>query len=191
MAALDFPPELLVKAQGSGLAVKLALFSVDGVLTDGRLHVDANGEAMTTFSLQDGQGLALLPQAGITPVLLCRRDSPGLRRLAAHLGVARVLYGVDDTLAAATPLLAECGAQWGEVAAIGSDWPDLPLLSRAGFACAPAGAHAEVRGVAHHVTAAPAGCGAAREFCDLLLMAAGRYERLLHAHHDAPHGDRP
>lgn len=191
MTALDFPPELLVKAQGTGLAVKLALFSVDGVLTDGRLHLDGSGEAVTTFSLQDGLGLALLPQAGITPLLLCRRDSPGLRRLAADLGVARVLYGVKDTLAAATPLLAEYGVRWGEVAATGSDWPDLPLLSRAGFACAPPDAHAEVRAVAHHVTRAPAGHGAAREFCDLLLSAAGHYERLLHAHHETPDGGRP
>ena len=62
---------------------------------------------------------------------------------------------------------------------MGDDWPDLPLLARAGFACSPANAHAEVRAVAHHVTAAYGGHGAAREFCDLLLMAAGRYAGLL------------
>ena len=64
----------------------------------------------------------------------------------------------------------------------GDDWPDLPLLTRAAFACAPANAHAEVRAVAHHVTAVPGGQGAAREFCDLLLMAAGRYGALFHGH---------
>ena len=65
------------------------------------------------------------------------------------------------------------------MAAIGDDWPDLPLLTRAGFACAPSNAHAEVLAVAHHVTVAAGGYGAAREFCDLLLMAAGRYAGLL------------
>jgi len=71
------------------------------------------------------------------------------------------------------------GLAWGELAAIGDDWPDLPLLERAAFACAPPNAHAEVLAVAHHVTTARGGHGAAREFCDLLLMAAGRYAALL------------
>ena len=62
---------------------------------------------------------------------------------------------------------------------MGDDWPDLPLLARAGFACAPANAHAEVKAVAHHVTSAAGGHGAAREFCDLLLIASGRYAGLL------------
>ena len=68
------------------------------------------------------------------------------------------------------------------MAAIGDDWPDLPLLTRAGFACAPANAHAEVKAIAHHVTRRAGGDGAAREFCDLLLMAAGRYAGLLQGH---------
>jgi 3-deoxy-D-manno-octulosonate 8-phosphate phosphatase (KDO 8-P phosphatase) len=79
-------------------------------------------------------------------------------------------------------VLAGLGLGWHEVAAIGDDWPDLPLLMRAAFACAPANAHAEVQAVAHHVTAARGGEGAAREFCDLLLMAAGRYAALLQGH---------
>jgi len=74
------------------------------------------------------------------------------------------------------------GIDWGDVAVIGDDWPDLPLLGRAGFACAPPNAHPEVRQLVHHVTAAPGGEGAAREFCDLLLMAAGCYADLLQAH---------
>ena len=72
------------------------------------------------------------------------------------------------------------GLDWGEVAVIGDDWPDLPLLQRAGLACAPPNAHAEVRAAAHHVTSAAGGAGAAREFCDLLLIANGRYAELLH-----------
>jgi 3-deoxy-D-manno-octulosonate 8-phosphate phosphatase (KDO 8-P phosphatase) len=76
-------------------------------------------------------------------------------------------------------VLSTLALDWAQVAAIGDDWPDLPLLVRAGLACAPPHAHVEVRAVAHHVTAASGGHGAAREFCDLLLVAAGRYATLL------------
>lgn len=188
MAALSFPPELLVKAQGRGLAVKLAIFDVDGVLTDGRIYIGEGGETFKAFSTLDGHGLKSLQQAGITPVIITGRDSPAVRRRVADLGLAHAVYGVKDKLAAAEPLLAQLGAGWGEVAAMGDDWPDLPLMTRAGFACAPPGAHTEVLAIAHHVTRAAAGHGAARECCDILLMAAGHYERLLHAHHDTLDG---
>lgn len=191
MAALSFPPELLVKAQGSGLAIKLALFDVDGVLTDGRIYIGEGGEVFKAFSTLDGHGLKSLQQAGITPVVITGRDSPAVRRRVADLGLAHAVYGVKDKLAAAEPLLDALGANWGEVAAMGDDWPDLPLLARAGFACAPPGAHAEVLAVAHHVTRAAAGFGAAREFCDVLLMAGGHYERLLTAHHATLDGGLP
>ena len=182
MAALSFPPELLVKAQGRGLRIKLAIFDVDGVLTDGRIYIGAAGEDQKAFSTLDGHGLKSLQQVGIVPVIITGRDSPGVRRRVADLGLPHAVHGARDKLAAAEPLLQQLGAHWGEVAAMGDDWPDLPLLHRAGFACAPPGAHAEVKAVAHHVTAAAAGYGAAREFCDLLLMASGHYDRLLAAH---------
>lgn len=191
MAALQFPTELLVKAQGRGLGVKLALFDVDGVLTDGRIYIGDSGEAFKAFSTLDGHGLKSLQQVGITPVVITGRDSPAVRRRVADLGLKHALYGIGDKLAAAEPLLQQLGVAWGEVAAIGDDWPDLPLLARAGFAAAPPGAHAEVLAIAHHVTRAAAGYGAAREFCDLLLMAAGHYERLLHAHHETLDGGKP
>lgn len=180
--ALHFPPELLLRAQGPGLGMKAALFDVDGVLTDGRLYIGEQGELFKSFSTLDGHGLKLLAQAGIVPVVITGRDSPAVRRRVADLGLPHAVYGASDKLAAAQPVLAALGLGWAEVAAIGDDWPDLPLLSRAGFACAPANAHAEVKAVAHHVTAASGGHGAAREFCDLLLMAAGRYAGLLHGH---------
>ena len=87
-----------------------------------------------------------------------------------------------DKLAAAHPLLMQLGVSWDQLAVMGDDWPDLPLFARAGFACAPANAHAEAKAMAHHVTVARGGEGAAREFCDLLLVAAGRYAALLHGH---------
>jgi 3-deoxy-D-manno-octulosonate 8-phosphate phosphatase (KDO 8-P phosphatase) len=103
-----------------------------------------------------------------------------VRRRVSDLGLTHAVYGASDKLAVATPLLQQLGVDWPEVAVIGDDWPDLPLLVRAGFACAPANAHAEVKAVVHHVTAAKGGEGAAREFCDLLLMASGRYTQVLH-----------
>ncbi len=180
--ALTFAPELLLRAQGTGLGMRAAIFDVDGVLTDGRVYIGEHGESVKAFSTLDGHGLKLLQRGGIEPLVITGRDSPAVRRRMADLGLVHAAYGATDKLAAAQELLAKLGLDWPEVAAIGDDWPDLPLLTRAGFACAPANAHAEVKAVAHHVTAAEGGHGAAREFCDLLLMAAGRYAALLQGH---------
>ncbi len=178
--ALSFPSELLLKAQGRGLGIRCAIFDVDGVLTDGRLYIGEQGETVKAFNTLDGHGLKLLARGGITPVVITGRDSPAVRRRVADLGLPHAVYGVQDKFLAAQELLAALGVDWADTAAIGDDWPDLPLLARAGFACASANAHAEVRAVADHVTALPGGHGAAREFCDLLLMASGRYAALLH-----------
>jgi 3-deoxy-D-manno-octulosonate 8-phosphate phosphatase (KDO 8-P phosphatase) len=173
--ALQFAPELLLKAQG----MRAAIFDVDGVLTDGRIYIGEHGESFKAFATLDGHGLKLLAQGGITPLVVTGRDSPAVRRRVADLGIAHAAYGAGDKFAAAQPLLVQLGVDWEHVAVMGDDWPDLPLLTRAGFACAPSNAHAEVKAVADHVTAASGGHGAARECCDLLLMAAGRYAQLL------------
>ena len=180
--ALTFPPELLLRAQGPTLGMKAAVFDVDGVLTDGTLYLGADGETMKPFSVLDGHGLKMLRAGGIEPIVITGRDSAAVRRRVADLGLERAVYGAGDKLAAAEAQLAALGLAWPEVAVIGDDWPDLPLLVRAGFAAAPPNAHAEVRAVVHHVTAARGGAGAAREFCDLLLLAAGRYGALLEAY---------
>lgn len=180
--ALNFAPELLLRAQGRGAAMRAAIFDVDGVLTDGRIYIGESGESFKAFCTLDGHGLKLLKQGGIEPLVITGRDSPAVRRRVADLGLAHAVYGAGDKLAAAEALLSQLGLAWPEVAAIGDDWPDLPLLVRAGLACAPANAHLEVRAVAHHVTRQAGGHGAAREFCDLLLVAAGRYAELLHGH---------
>ena len=179
--ALSFAPELLLRAQGSALGMRAAIFDVDGVLTDGRLFIGEQGEVFKAFHALDGHGLKLLAQGGILPIVITGRDSPAVRRRLADLGLmAHAHFGVADKLACAEGVLVQLGLPWADVAAIGDDWPDLPLLQRAGLACAPPNAHAEVRALAHHVTTAPGGAGAAREFCDLLLMANGRYADLLH-----------
>jgi len=177
--SLNFPSELLLRAQGPNFGLRCAIFDVDGVLTDGRLYIGEHGETVKAFSTLDGHGLKLLAQGGIEPVVITGRDSAAVRRRVADLGLKHAIYGAGDKLAAATALLAQLQIGWDETGAIGDDWPDLPLLTRAAFACAPPNAHAEVKAVVHHVTAAAGGHGAAREFCDLLLIAAGRYATLL------------
>jgi 3-deoxy-D-manno-octulosonate 8-phosphate phosphatase (KDO 8-P phosphatase) len=179
--ALRFAPELLLQAQGRGLGLKAAIFDCDGVLTDGRLFIDAQGERLKAFHVLDGHGLKLLAQAGIEPLLISGRDSAALRRRVADLGLRHAVLGASDKLGVADALLVSLGLAWEDVAAMGDDWPDLPLLQRAAFSCAPPTAHAEVRARVHHLTQAAAGAGAAREFCDLLLVACGRYAPLLHA----------
>ncbi|MCZ8073550.1 MAG: HAD hydrolase family protein, partial [Paucibacter sp.] len=183
-AALRFPPELLLKAQGRALGLKAAIFDVDGVLTDGRIYIGEHGESFKAFSTLDGHGLKLLAQGGIIPIIITGRDSPAVRRRVADLGLQHAVYGAKDKYAVAQPLLDQLGLHWDEVAAMGDDWPDLPLLTRVGFACAPAQAHAEVKAVAHYITAAVGGHGAARECCDLMLQANGRYQQLLNGHLD-------
>lgn len=173
--ALNFDPALLLLAQG----VKVAFFDVDGVLTDGGLFISEAGETLKRFNTLDGHGLKLLQQVGITPVVITGRDSQALRVRLQALGVQYSHFGTENKLPAAEQTLAALGANWSQAAAIGDDWPDLPVMRRSAFACAPANAHAEVLAVANHVTSVRGGDGAAREFCDILLVASGRYVDLL------------
>jgi len=175
--ALSFPPELLLLAQG----VQVAFFDVDGVLTDGGLYLSEHGETLKRFHILDGLGLKLLSQAGITPVVITGRDSAPLRQRLTALGLERAFFGIKDKCVVAEQVLKDLGLGWSQAAAMGDDWPDLPMMLRSALCCAPPGAHTEVLAVAHHVTRAAAGHGALREFCDVLLMAKGDYARQLRA----------
>ena len=172
--ALQFDPVLLLRAQN----VRVAFFDVDGVLTDGGLLFTEAGETMKRFSTLDGQGLKLLKEVGITPAVITGRDSAALRTRLKALGIAHVRYGTEDKAPAAAEILNTLGLDWSQAAHMGDDWPDLAVMTRVAFACAPRNAHIEVKAVAHHVTEREGGHGAAREFCDLLLMASGRYADL-------------
>ena len=169
--ALNFEPELLLRAQ----PVRVVFFDVDGVLTDGGLYFSDAGETLKRFHTLDGYGVKLLQRAGITPAVVSGRDSLPLRQRLGALGVTHLRLGTEDKRPAAEAILAELGLDWTQAAAMGDDWPDLPLLRRAALACAPPSAHAEVLAVAHHVTRALPGAGAVRELCDLLLVAGGTY----------------
>lgn len=172
---LQFPPETLLLAQ----SVKVVFFDIDGVFTDGGLYFDGHGEALKRFHTLDGYGIKLLQAAGITPAVVTGRDSPALRKRLAALQVTHAAYGQEDKLPAAQQILRTLGQTWDDAAAMGDDWPDLPLLRRCAFACVPAHAHAECLALAHWTPPAPAGQGAVRALCDLLVMANGQYRALL------------
>lgn len=166
-----FEPALLLRAQ----PVRVVFFDVDGVLTDGGLYISEAGETLKRFHSLDGHGIKLLQRAGITPAVITGRDSPALRLRLQALGVQQVRYGTEDKAPAADEILAGLGLDWSQAAAMGDDWPDLAVLRRVALACCPPTAHSEVRAQVHHVTRAAAGAGAARELCDLLLVACGAY----------------
>lgn len=171
---IHFDPVLLLKAQG----VKVAFFDVDGVLTDGGLLFSETGETLKRFNTLDGHGLKLLQLVGITPVVITGRDSKALRVRLQALGIVHAHFGTEDKEPAAEQTLTSLGLEWSEAAAMGDDWPDLPVMRRCAFSCAPVNAHVEVLALADHVTAARGGDGAAREFCDVLMVASGRYVEL-------------
>lgn len=173
--ALNFSPELLLQAQG----IRIVFFDVDGVLTDGGLYLTEMGETIKRFNTLDGHGIKLLQRAGITPAVITGRDSKPLRLRLTALGVEHVHYDTEDKLPAAEQTLKVLGLTWGQAAAMGDDWPDLAVMQRCALACAPCNAHAEVKAIAHYVTRGRGGDGAARELCDLLIMAGGRYSTLL------------
>ncbi|MDD0839460.1 HAD hydrolase family protein [Curvibacter sp. HBC61] len=173
--ALQFDPELLLQAQ----AVKVAFFDVDGVLTDGGLYFSEHGETLKRFHTLDGHGLKLLARVGITPVVITGRDSKPLRLRLQALGIEHVHYGTEDKRPAAEQTLQALGLDWSQAAAIGDDWPDLPVLRRCALPVAPPNAHPEVLTCARYVTQRAGGQGAGRELADLLLVASGHYARLL------------
>jgi 3-deoxy-D-manno-octulosonate 8-phosphate phosphatase (KDO 8-P phosphatase) len=159
-----FPPALLHKAT----AIKALLLDVDGVLTDGGLYFAETGETTKRFNTLDGHGLKLLQRAGIQPVIITGRDSVALRLRLQALQIQHAHFGVEDKHSAALESLRALGLDWQQTAAMGDDWPDLPMLL-------PSALSSRV----DHVTQTPGGQGAVREVCDLLLQGGGHYERLL------------
>lgn len=154
-------------------AVKLAVFDVDGVFTDGRLYYGADGVELKAFHTRDGHGIKRLHAAGIRTAVISGRESAAVARRMAELGVGDVYQGCTDKLAALRDLLARHGLDAAACAAVGDDLPDLPLLEAAGFAVAVADAHPDLVQAADWTTPHPGGHGAVRDVADLLLEARG------------------
>ena len=151
--------------------IRLLVLDVDGVLTDGRLYFGADGETLKVFDVRDGAGLVAVQRAGISVAIVSGRNSPAVDRRAAELGIRLVRQGATDKAHELETLAARLGAAREEVACVGDDTPDLPMLRRAGLAIAVADAHAEIIAAADWVTTRKGGRGAVREVCDLLLHA--------------------
>jgi 3-deoxy-D-manno-octulosonate 8-phosphate phosphatase (KDO 8-P phosphatase) len=152
-------------------AVRLAIFDVDGVMTDGTLYLSRLGEELKAFNILDGHGLKMLGASGVVTAIISGRVSEAVTRRAAELGIEHVVQGSPDKSADFDKLLASLGMQAGACAFVGDDVPDLPVMRRCGFAVAVANAHESVKSEAHYVTRAAGGRGAVREFCDLVLQA--------------------
>ncbi|MDP1526620.1 MAG: phenylphosphate carboxylase subunit delta [Rhodocyclaceae bacterium] len=159
--------------------IRLMGFDVDGVMTDGRLYFGPEGDFCKAFFSRDGLGLKLLAKSGVKLAIITGRDSPIVTKRAANLGIDLVLQGVEDKRTAMAGLLADAGLDFSAAGYMGDDMIDLPVLKACSFSATVPDAHALVRQHACYVTQAPAGAGAVREICELILRAQGNWERVM------------
>ena len=159
--------------------VKLMIFDVDGVLTDGGLYYGDQGEMFKRFNVLDGAGIKLLQKFGVETAIITARQSEIVNQRAAGLGITHVHQGAHDKRVVFEQLAARLGLTTAQCGFIGDDLIDLPILIRVGFAASVANCHPEVRQRVHYVTRHGGGHGAVREVCDLILHAQGHYEAAL------------
>ncbi len=159
--------------------VRLLLLDVDGVLTDGGIVIDERGEEVTRFDVQDGHGIKLLQDSGIRVGLLTGRASRAVSVRAQRLSIGLVYQNVADKLLGYEQVKAETGLADAEIAYVGDDMQDLPVLRRVAFAVAVKDAWDGLKAHAHYVTERPGGHGAVREVAELLLRLAGKWDAVL------------
>jgi 3-deoxy-D-manno-octulosonate 8-phosphate phosphatase (KDO 8-P phosphatase) len=156
---------------------------VDGVLTDGKMYyIPGKGREIVefkSFHSLDGIGLRLLNQFGITTGVITGRESPGTEERAKSLGMGYAYQGFLSKLEPLRQILADTGLKPENAAYMGDDWTDIPVLKKAGLACAPGNAQAEVKRAAHLVTAKEGGLGAVREVCDFILRSQGHWNTVM------------
>lgn len=168
----------LMRAMG----LKLMIFDVDGIMTDGTLYYSERGEELKAFNIQDGYGIKLLKQYGVEVALITARCSRAVELRAASLGIAHLFQGLEDKRGAYAALLGQLGIAHEQSGYMGDDLLDLPLITRCGFAATVAAAPDAVRKRAHYVARARGGHGAVREVCEFILRAQGMLERAIGAH---------
>lgn len=159
--------------------IELLILDVDGVLTDGRIILDAAGCEMKCFDVLDGAGMKYFQRVGKRIAIITGRESPVVAHRAAELGVATVRQGAKDKLPAYESVLAELEMTDEQTAVMGDDLPDLPMMLRCGFAIAPANAVLEVRQAAAMVTANSGGAGAVRQAIEYMLKQMGLWDQIL------------
>ena len=160
-------------------AIRLLVMDVDGILTDGRVIYAGSGETQMAFDIHDGHGIKLALRAGLWLAIITGRESDAMSHRARELGISEIHQKALDKLVVFQDLLTRRGLQAAEVACMGDDLVDLPLLRRAGLAITVPGAVEEVRAAAHYVTRRPGGQGAVREAIELLLKAQKHWPAVL------------
>ena len=159
--------------------IRLILLDVDGVLTDGRIGLLPGGEEIKFFSIYDGLAIRLAMKVGWEVGFLSGRTSEEVAARARELGIEIVVQGSRDKVEDFEKILKERNLQASEVAYMGDDLPDLPLLKRVGFSAAPCNAVESVKNGVHYVTREKGGNGAVRELVDLLLKTSGKWEGII------------
>ena len=162
--------------------VALLVMDVDGVLTDGGLYYRPDGEIFTRFDVKDGHGLVILRHLGIPSAILTARTSKIVETRMRELGVPHIVQGARDKDAGLRTILQAANVRVDQVAYIGDDVNDLPVLQQVGLAACPADARPEVREAVHHVCKTPGGHGAVRELVEMILHAQGRWEDAMAIH---------
>jgi 3-deoxy-D-manno-octulosonate 8-phosphate phosphatase (KDO 8-P phosphatase) len=164
--------------------IELFLLDVDGVLTDGRVIYTDSAEQVKQFDVRDGTGLRWLMRAGIKVGLLTGRHSHALKHRAENLGVSMLYQDVKVKLPALEAILADLELDPGQVAYMGDDLVDLPVMNRVGLALCPADAEWALRQAAHWVVPRPGGFGAVRLACEAILRAQGKWDEITARYHD-------
>jgi 3-deoxy-D-manno-octulosonate 8-phosphate phosphatase (KDO 8-P phosphatase) len=158
---------------------RLLIMDVDGVLTDGRIIQDCHGHELKVFDVKDGHGIVMAHRAKLRTGLISGRESETITRRAEELGIELVFQKIWNKLEVYERILADTALTHDEVAYIGDDLIDIPLLRRVGLAVAVADAVDEVKAVCHFITRRPGGQGAVREVIELILRAQGYWDTLL------------
>ncbi|MCK5898844.1 MAG: 3-deoxy-manno-octulosonate-8-phosphatase KdsC [Methylococcales bacterium] len=162
--------------------LKLLILDVDGVLTDGRLFFDAHGSEYKAFHARDGHGLKLLQQTGVEVAIISGRKSQSVTLRMKNLGIQHVYQGHEDKIAAFEEILSKMKLTPAQVAHVGDDLLDLPLMKRASLGIAVADANFAVKEYADCITDEKGGCGAVREVCDFIMQTQGSFETILHSY---------
>jgi 3-deoxy-D-manno-octulosonate 8-phosphate phosphatase (KDO 8-P phosphatase) len=163
----------MTNIQDRARRIRLAIFDVDGVLTDGSLYFTGSGEEMKVFNARDGHGMKMLQAGGVRLAIITSRNSPAVSARAQNLGIDLLYQGVEDKLTAFEELLPRLGLEAHEAFYMGDDVIDLPVMRRCGLAATVADAPAVVKSHAHYVSRAPGGRGAVREACEMIMHAQG------------------
>jgi 3-deoxy-D-manno-octulosonate 8-phosphate phosphatase (KDO 8-P phosphatase) len=170
---------VLHKLDEKARKIKLLLLDVDGVLTDGSIIIDHAGEEIKVFNVRDGVAIKWLQRMGVEVAILSGRHSPALSARAKELGIERVITGKIDKLPSFEKLLEETGLKPEQIAFMGDDLYDLPVLKRAGISACPSDAVKEVKNICDYICAAQGGRGAVREVAELLLKSQDKWRDLL------------